>query len=137
MTRQTTLDDMILVSVDDHIIEPPDLFAGRLPSKQGARAPKLEVVNDAGLQAWRWEYGMAPTSFLNAVVTLPKAEWGLDPSHISQIRPGCYDVDARVRDMDANGIAASMCFGSFQGMAGNFFARAADKPLALDCVRAY
>jgi predicted TIM-barrel fold metal-dependent hydrolase len=83
------------------------------------------------------EYGMAPTTFLNAVVTLPKEEWGLDPSHISQIRPGCYDVDARVRDMDANGVAASMCFGSFQGMAGNFFARADDKQLAFDCVRAY
>jgi enoyl-CoA hydratase/carnithine racemase len=26
-------DDLILISVDDHVIEPPDTFAGRLPGK--------------------------------------------------------------------------------------------------------
>ena len=33
------LDDLILVSVDDHVVEPPDLFDGRLSSARGrARA---------------------------------------------------------------------------------------------------
>ena len=27
------LDDMILVSVDDHVVEPPDMFDGRLPAE--------------------------------------------------------------------------------------------------------
>jgi hypothetical protein len=34
-------DDLILVSVDDHLIEPPDLFAGHLPARYLDRAPKL------------------------------------------------------------------------------------------------
>jgi hypothetical protein len=60
MARRTTRDELVLVSVDDHIIEPPDLFAGRLPSRQVARAPKLERVNESGVQAWRWSTGWLP-----------------------------------------------------------------------------
>ena len=45
------LDDFILISVDDHIIEPPDLFADHLPSKYQDRAPKL-VRNEAGNDVW-------------------------------------------------------------------------------------
>ena len=30
---------MILVSVDDHVIEPPDLFEGRLSAAAAERAP--------------------------------------------------------------------------------------------------
>ena len=26
-------DDMIMVSVDDHLVEPPNLFEGRLPAR--------------------------------------------------------------------------------------------------------
>ena len=35
------LEDLILVSVDDHVVEPPDLFEGRLPKKYADQAPKL------------------------------------------------------------------------------------------------
>ena len=35
------LEDLTLVSVDDHVVEPPDLFAGRLPQKYADVAPKL------------------------------------------------------------------------------------------------
>jgi predicted TIM-barrel fold metal-dependent hydrolase len=131
------MDDMILVSVDDHIIEPPDLFAQHIPRKWAERAPRLVFDRSTGLQSWTWEGGVSTTTFINAVVTLPKQEWGFDPSTLAEIRPGCYDVAQRVRDMDANGIAASMCFPSFPGMAGAFFARCADKDLALASLQAY
>lgn len=39
-------DDLILISVEDHIIEPPDLFAGRLPAKYAADAPRLMHRDD-------------------------------------------------------------------------------------------
>ena len=39
------VDDLILVSVDDHLIEPPDLFVNHLDAKHLDRAPKL-VRND-------------------------------------------------------------------------------------------
>jgi predicted TIM-barrel fold metal-dependent hydrolase len=131
------LGDMILISVDDHIIEPPDLFEGRIASRWAGREPRLVFDSKTGLQSWVWEGGTATSSFLNAVVTLPKEEWGFDPSTLAEMRPGCYDVRQRVRDMDANGILASMCFPSFPGMAGNYFARCDDKQLALACLQAY
>ena len=31
------------------------------------------------------------------------------------MRPGCWDVDERVKDMDAGGVLGSMCFPSFPG----------------------
>jgi predicted TIM-barrel fold metal-dependent hydrolase len=71
------------------------------------------------------------------VVTLPDSEWNYDPTTIAEMRPGCYDRDARVRDMDANGILASMCFPSFTGMGGSFFANCPDKDLAYACLQAY
>ena len=33
-------EDLILVSVDDRVIEPPNMFDGRLPAKYADRAPK-------------------------------------------------------------------------------------------------
>ena len=131
------LEDLILVSVDDHIIEPPDIFENHLPKRWLERAPRLAFDQSHKIQSWTWEAGAAFAPFLNAVVTLPKDEWGFDPSSLREIRPGTYDVDERVRDMDANGILASMCFPSFPGFAGAFFAHAEDKELAHACLQAY
>ena len=32
-------DDMILISVDDHIVEPPDMFKNHLPKKYSTTRP--------------------------------------------------------------------------------------------------
>ena len=36
----------VLISVDDHIIEPPDMFVGRLPAALADRAPKVVETDD-------------------------------------------------------------------------------------------
>ena len=43
------MDDLILVSIDDHVVEPGTMFDGRLPARFRDRAPKL--VRDAA--GWR------------------------------------------------------------------------------------
>lgn len=130
------LSEMILVSVDDHVIEPPTVFAKHMPKKLADRAPRL-VRDPSGGQRWTWEAGSAATPFACAVVTLPVEEWGYDPVSLAEMRPGCWDVKQRVRDMDANGILASLCFPSFAGMSGGFFAQCEDRELALAALRAY
>ena len=35
------IDDMIMISVDDHVVEPPDVFEGRLAAKYSDRAPHI------------------------------------------------------------------------------------------------
>ena len=100
-------DDLILISVDDHIIEPPDMFAGRLPARYAADAPQL-VHRDDGTDVWKFRDIVIPNSALNAVAGRPKEEYGLEPQGLDEIRPGCYDVHERVKDMSAGGILASM-----------------------------
>jgi hypothetical protein len=47
----TERDDLILVSVDDHIIEPPDIFVNHLPKRYQDEAPRL-VHREDGSDVW-------------------------------------------------------------------------------------
>jgi predicted TIM-barrel fold metal-dependent hydrolase len=114
-------DDMILISVDDHTVEPPDMFKNHLPKKYLADAPRL-VHNPDGSDTWQFRDVTIPNVALNAVAGRPKEEYGLDPQGLDEIRPGCWQVDERIKDMNAGGILASICFPSFPGFAGRLFA---------------
>ena len=130
------LDDMIMVSVDDHAVEPPHVFEGRLPERYRDVAPRL-VRKDDGTDVWLYEGREIPNIGLNAVAGRPPEEYGMEPTSFDEIREGCYDIHARVRDMDANGVLGSMCFSSFPNLCGQLFARSKDKDAALAIVRAY
>ena len=61
----------------------------------------------------------------------------MEPTSFAELRAGCYDIDERVKDMDANGVLGSLCFPSFPQFCGQLFARTEDKDVALAMVRAY
>lgn len=126
---------MILISVDDHIVEPPDMFKNHLPKKYADEAPRL-VHNPDGSDTWQFRDIVIPNVALNAVAGRPKEEYGLEPQGLDEIRKGCYDVDERVKDMNAGGILGSICFPSFPGFAGRLFATE-DPEFSLALVRAY
>ena len=126
---------MVMVSVDDHVVEPPNLFSGRLPAKYVDLAPKF-ITNEDGTNAWLYEGQVLPNVALNAVAGRPREEYGLEPTSFDQLRPGCYDIDQRVMDMDANGVVGSLCFPSFPQFCGQLFARTEDKDVALAMVQA-
>lgn len=125
-----------IVSVDDHLIEPRDLFEGRLPAALQSRAPRIGVINER--EVWDYEGGIYPNIGLNAVIGRPKDEWSMDPANFDEMRKGCYDIDARIEDMDTAGIAASVCFPSLiAGFSGAVFARSKDPALGEACIRAW
>jgi predicted TIM-barrel fold metal-dependent hydrolase len=130
------VDDMIILSIDDHVVEPPDLFDGHVPERYRSSAPKL-TRDENGFDQWIFEGRPVATVGLNATVSWPKEEWGMDPSSLAEMRPGTYLVDARVRDMDRNGILASMCFPSMAGFSGRRFQEAHDRDMALVMLQAY
>jgi predicted TIM-barrel fold metal-dependent hydrolase len=131
------MNDMVLFSVDDHVIEPATVFDGREPARFAGRFPKL-TEGDDGMARWVWEgSSKGGNASLNAVVTWPKQQWNLDPATHAEMRPGCYDLDRRVDDMNVNGLALSMCFPTFPRFGGGFFADCADKDLAFAAVQAY
>jgi predicted TIM-barrel fold metal-dependent hydrolase len=131
------MDDLILVSVDDHVIEPANMFEEFMPAKYLDRAPKL--VSDEVGEKWVFGEGETRNVGLNAVAGRVPEEYGLEPTNFDEIRIGCFDVDERVRDMDANGVLGSLNFPSMARFCGQFFAsRAAQDPdLALAVLQAY
>lgn len=126
-----------IISVDDHLIEPADLFEGRVPAKLADRAPRVVTV-EGGRETWVYEDAFYPQVGLNAVAGRPKDEWSMEPARFDEMRRGCWDVHARVRDMDIDGVYASCCFPSLiAGFAGTIFSRSKDPELGLACLRAW
>ena len=107
-----------IISVDDHVVEPPDTFTGRFPKKLAELEPRVVETDDGG-EAWFWNGELLPNVGFNAVAGRPPDEYGLEPTRFDQMRRGAWDIHARVADMDLSGIYASLCFPSFlPGFAG-------------------
>jgi predicted TIM-barrel fold metal-dependent hydrolase len=130
------LEDLILVSVDDHVVEPPGMFDNHLPAKWKEHAPK-SVKRPDGTDVWVYEGSEIPNIGLNAVAGRPPEEYNVDPTKYEEIRAGCYDIDERVNDMDRNGVLGSMCFPSFVQFCGQLFSRSKDLDTGLAMVKAY
>lgn len=147
------------VSVDDHIIEPPNVWQDRLPEKYKAVGPRVERLRVANLQFngmqysfdivdnasdegkfadfWCYEDLKVPMRRIIAAVGFPPEERTLLPVTYEEMRKGCWDQAARLDDMDANHTEASLCFPTFPRFCGQTFLEAKDRELALLCVRAY
>jgi predicted TIM-barrel fold metal-dependent hydrolase len=130
------IEDMILVSIDDHIIEPPDLFENHMPAKYRDQGPKFERLAN-GVDQWVFQGEVMGTVGLGATASWPRDEWNFDPVGLADMRPGCYDMHQRVRDMNANGILASLNFGTAVGFAGAWLAGKPDLALSAIAVSAY
>ena len=42
-----------VISVDDHVVEPPDAFSGRFPKRYADSEPRVVETDDGG-EAWTW-----------------------------------------------------------------------------------
>jgi predicted TIM-barrel fold metal-dependent hydrolase len=124
-----------IVSVDDHVIEPPNVWLDRVPARYRDIAPHIEVED--GEEAWVYEGKRKATEGLAAAAGQDKTEFSPTPLRYDQMRKGCYDSTARVEDMNLDGILASLCFPAFPRFCGQVFYEAKDKELALLCVQAY
>jgi predicted TIM-barrel fold metal-dependent hydrolase len=126
-----------VISVDDHVVEPAHTFEGRLPATLQDRAPRI-VETPEGYQVWEFEGARYTQVGMNAVAGRRPETVKLEPFRFEQMRPGCYDVDARIADMDVNGVWASVNFPSqITGFCGRVFFNADDRELGLACVRAW
>jgi predicted TIM-barrel fold metal-dependent hydrolase len=125
-----------VISVDDHVVEPPHTFEGRLPAHLQERAPHV-VDTPQGQQIWEFEDELFTQPGMNAIAGRRPTQ-RFEPFRFDQMRPSCYDVDARVRDMDINGVWAAVNFPSFiTGFCGRVFFNAKDPELGKACIRAW
>ena len=125
-----------LISVDDHILEPPNLWVDRVAAKDRERAPHMEK-NDDGVDNWVYDGKRYPNSGLSAVVGKSKEEFSPEPLSYSEMRPGCYDAKARVEDMDRSGVLASLCFPTITRFCGQLFMEASDREFGFECLQHY
>jgi predicted TIM-barrel fold metal-dependent hydrolase len=144
-----------IVSVDDHVIEPPHLFERWLPAKYRDSGPKsvraglgtmryvggkYEITMDPDGPAcdwWIYEDLKFPLKRHIAAVGFDRDEMTLSAITYDEMRKGCWDPKARLEDMDLGWVEASLCFPTFPRFCGQTFAEAHDKDLALACVKAY
>ena len=146
----------MIVSVDDHVVEPADLWQRWLPARFRDRGPRVErlgiesmdflggtrydiVYSDDAPPAdcWIYEDLVAPHKRHVAAVGFPREEMSLSPITYDEMRPGCYDVKERVSDMLANHVEVSLSFPTFPRFCGQTFLEASDRELAEACVYAY
>jgi predicted TIM-barrel fold metal-dependent hydrolase len=129
--------EFTIISVDDHLVEPPDMFEGRLPARFAPYQPR--VVEDAeGHQLWEFDGELYTQVGMNAVAGRRPESVTVEPTRFEDMRPGCYDIDARIKDMDINGVWASLNFPSqIAGFAGRVFSGAKDPELGLAVIRAW
>ncbi|MGE3618949.1 MAG: amidohydrolase family protein [Acidimicrobiia bacterium] len=125
-----------IISTDDHVVEPAHLFEGRVPRHLADRAPRVVETED-GNQQWVFDGRPQASLGLAAVVGRPLEE-AFEPTRFDHMRRGAWDPAHRVRDMDLNGIYASLNFPSgLGGFAGQRLQLGVDEDLALAVVRAW
>ena len=129
------MEDMILVSVDDHAIEPRGAFDRHMPAKFKGQAPQNKNID--GRDVWVFDGKAWGYMGLNSVVGRPKEEYGMEPLSYDHMRSGTHNVKDRVDDMNANGILGSLCFPTFPGFAGQKFQAHSNRELSLAALQAY
>lgn len=148
--------DILIVSPDDHLVEPADLWTSRLPERYREVGPRIvrhrgrmdpSVTSDVAFvddengrdaDIWHYEDAIIPIPLISAAAGYEIDELTTDPITYDEMRPGCYRPADRLADMDIAGIEASACFpNTLVRFCGQRFLYGKDKELALLCVQAY
>jgi len=113
------------------------MFEGRLPSNLAPRRPRL-IEEESGRQVWEFEGARYTQVGMNAVAGRRRETVTAEPTRFEDMRPGCYDIHARIADMDINGVWASLNFPSqIAGFSGRIFSGAKDRDLGKAVTRAW
>ena len=144
-----------IVSLDDHVVEPPDVWTQRLPAKYRdvgphvVMAPAGTPILDGGgyreapgtdgpdVAWWFYEDQQYSVKRLIAAAGYPADEIGFDGITFDDMRPGCWQPQARLDDMTMNHVEASLAFPNYPRFCGQIFLKAKDRELARLCVEAY
>jgi predicted TIM-barrel fold metal-dependent hydrolase len=132
--REVASIDYPIIDADAHVYEPPDVWQTRVPHALRERAPKCRRTDEGDV--WLFDDGarVRPLGLMAAAGT---SYLGFRPSGLTYdtIRPGHFEVRARLADMDADGIHAALLYPSVCEEGARMFGD--DRALQLACVRAY
>jgi predicted TIM-barrel fold metal-dependent hydrolase len=137
-----------MISVDDHVLEPPSTFVDRVPRALREAAP--HVVRSDGYDYWVYADKAVPITKMPGV---PWAEnfamggkWAGSPpgdregtksKNYDEVNPTAYDPQARAKTMDMDHVIAGMCFPTVVRFAGQVFLETRDHENRLMFLKAY
>lgn len=146
----------LIISVDDHVMEPKDLWQQELPPSMRDRGPRVvqerislqfegghygftrDDPNGEMCDLWLFEDAVVPTGLLHGPAGLPREEQRNVASTYEALRKGTWDQTARLEDMTANHVEAALNFPNiFPRFCGQGFLERDDKELALACLKIY
>ncbi len=126
--------DYPIVDADSHVNEPPDLWTQRLAKKFRERAPHVEHTPDGDV--WVFDQGRHKWPIgLTAVAGLSFFDYKPIGISYESMRPGSFDTEARLADMDADGIWAQVLYPSVTLRGARIYSD--ERDLQVACVRAY
>jgi predicted TIM-barrel fold metal-dependent hydrolase len=125
-----------LVSADSHIAEPPDLWTARMDAKYRDRAPR--IVREGETDVFVCDGALLHREGIGLLATKKKYE---DPDFLDfgmkglweNVPEGAYDPQARLRELDEEGIEAELIYTSF----GLIMYSIPDPEFQLACFRAF
>lgn len=144
-----------IISVDDHLVEPPHLWQRWLPNKYRDRGPRVvrggyEIHRENGIETivpsnsgtevdwWVYEDLKKALPMTSHWAGRSREELSFHPLSFSDMRPGYFDPQARLADMDLNHTERSMCFPNvLPRFCGQTFYEGQDKDLGMACIVAY
>ena len=145
-----------MISVDDHVMEPKELWQEQLPASLRERGPrtvreKVKLSFKGGhygfernaedgqwCDVWLFDDLVTPTGLLHAPAGVPRDEQRNIPAVYEDFRDGTWDQKARLADMELNHVDAAINYPNiFPRFAGQGFLERSDKDLALTCLRIY
>jgi predicted TIM-barrel fold metal-dependent hydrolase len=122
-----------LISSDNHVNEPRDLFLSRFPAALKDKAPRVVRGKDGG-DGWSIRGEIPKRTYgLEAMAGYDKKDYRMSGLRYEDLRAGNYIGAEHLKDMDIDGIYASVCY---PGMAPSFYVHP-DKEVAAAGFTAY
>ncbi len=125
MTTPTTTLTRPLISADNHVFEPVDLWQRRLPATFRDRGPRVAVEN-----GW---YVMAMDGMPSRKLHRLEPGAAPDPARFAASAAGGSDTDQRLLDMASDGVIAEVIYPTF----GLFIDLIPDVELQMACAQIY
>ena len=124
-----------VVSADDHVQEPPDLWTSRVSKRYGDHVPRVVAQAD-GSERWVFDNKVRLDRRLAATGAL-SSERHKEPQRWSDVPREAFDPSARLKAMDRDSVDVEVLYPSAAGVGGEYLAALADPNLVVAAAQAY
>ncbi|MDW3215303.1 MAG: amidohydrolase family protein [Ilumatobacteraceae bacterium] len=144
----------LMISVDDHVMEDPEIWTSRAPASRKNDVPHVERAravaqmvdgrmvlhrsDDEGDPCDWWVYADVEIALITAAAKVGFEKPDFLPTTYDALHPGTWKQGPRLDDMTTDGVSASMCYPNLvPRFCGQTFLERGDRETSLECVRSY